>query len=113
MADHDPIHRQTCAEYLRGLAKRVESGAVEGVWVVVTPAGKDPINSHLSLLGPSHDKIALARLMFEDELLRQKIRDVVLNDSLFGSWGTDRKTGPCDGEDVKIPGPFECIHPPR
>ncbi len=95
MAEHDPMDRQTCAEYLHNLADKVESGAVEGLWVVVTPARGERIDSHLSLLGPSPDGIALARLMWEDELLRQKLRDVVLDGSLFTV--TNRKTGPRDG----------------
>ncbi len=92
---HDPKDRETCADYLRDLADEVEEGRVEAIWVVTTTAANfPPVNGHLSLLGPTHDGVALAKLFFMVDRLKHTLFNSLVGDDRFVV--TNDKTGPRD-----------------
>lgn len=64
MAEHDPRDRDACADYLRDLADKVESGDVESVWAVAMPVPESTakVEGYMAVLGPTPDGIALAKL---------------------------------------------------
>ena len=92
MAEHHKIDRVTSAEWLRELADHVEEGRVEGLWVVATSApGASVEGARLSLLGPSTDDVACARLYLRMERLRHLLLDSLNQDASFQVLNQDEK----------------------